>query len=469
MLRIHDTMAGHKVDFTPRTPGQVSMYVCGPTVYDVPHLGHGRAALVFDVIRRYLQWRGYSVTYVSNVTDIDDRIIARAAESGSTEPELAERFTEAYWAELDRLGVARPDEVPHATSFVDRMQELIGELVERGAAYVIEGEGVYFSVDGFPGYGELSHRRAEDLVEGAGARVAVEERKRSPLDFALWKAAKPGEPRWKSPWGPGRPGWHIECAAMSLEILGEGFDLHGGGDDLVFPHHENERAEAEAAGHRFARYWLHNAMVNVGGEKMSKSLGNFTNLSDAIDAVGPRAFRLAVLRAHYRTQIELGRDALDDASRAIERLDALARRAVAIQRSDARDEPLIEQFRTAMDDDFATHRALAAIFDGVTEANQAVDAGDTTRASVLLGTLPELLDVLGIPPQVYAQGEAGIKVIAAGEGEVSDDEGEIEAMVRAREQARVARDFTEADRIRDELAERGVKVEDTAQGPVWRR
>jgi cysteinyl-tRNA synthetase len=453
MLQIHDTMAGALVEFVPREPGLVSMYVCGPTVYDVPHIGHGRTALVFDMMRRYLEWSGFEVTYVSNVTDIEDKIIARAAEIGSSETELSERYTAAYWTEMDRLGVIRPDEAPHATQFVGGMQALIAELIEQGSAYVIEGEGVYFEVARYGAYGELAHRERDDLLESAGARVEVDERKRSPLDFALWKAAKPGEPTWESPWGPGRPGWHIECAAMSLRILGDGFDVHGGGDDLVFPHHENERAEAEGAGHVFARYWLHSAMVNVDGEKMSKSLGNFVNLADAVDAVGPRAFRLAALRPHYRSQIELGRAVLDDAKRAVARLDALARRArtAGVEASDERDPQVMERFRGAMDDDFSTPAAFAVVFEAVSAANQAIDDA-RSDATCLLGTAGELLDVLGV-----------------GLGEPTTGDEEIDSLVAAREDARAARDFDEADRIRAELAGRGVVVEDTSSGPVWHR
>src|SRR5450432_225852 len=327
MLRIFDTAARAKVDFEPRRPGQVAMYVCGPTVYDVPHVGHGRTAVAFDVIRRYLQWRGDTVTYVSNITDIEDKIIRRAHERGTTETELAHTYETAYWDQLDRLQVLRPDDMPHATDFVAQMRDLIAELVAAGRAYVIEGQGVYFEVATFPDYGALSHRRTEDLLEGAGARVEVDEEKRSPLDFALWKAAKPGEPEWPSPWGAGRPGWHIECSAMSLEILGEGFDIHGGGGDLVFPHHENERAQAEGAGHGFARHWIHSGMVMVGREKMSKSLNNFVNLADALDRHGPRAFRLLVLQIHYHKQLEMGDKELSDAAKAVDRLDALFRRA----------------------------------------------------------------------------------------------------------------------------------------------
>ncbi|MFM8302712.1 MAG: cysteine--tRNA ligase, partial [Actinomycetota bacterium] len=255
-VRLFDTVARAKVELVPREPGTLSVYVCGPTVYDVPHVGHGRTATTFDVIRRYLEWRGYRVTFVSNVTDVEDKIIARAAESGSTEPEVAARFEAAYWEQLDRLGVRRPDHVPHATEYIASMQALITELVDRGHAYVVEGQGVYFDVVTFPSYGRLPHRSLAQLLESAGARVEVDEAKRTPVDFALWKAAKPGEPAWDSPWGPGRPGWHIECSAMALDLLGEGFDIHGGGDDLAFPHHENERAQSECAGHEFARHWI---------------------------------------------------------------------------------------------------------------------------------------------------------------------------------------------------------------------
>ena len=270
--------------------------------------------------------RVFAVTFVSNVTDIEDKIIARAQRENVTEPELARTYEDEYWKQMDRLNVMRPDEMPRATEFIPQMQALIAELVASGRAYVVEGQGVYFQVDTFPEYGKLSHRTLADLLESAGARVEVDERKRSPVDFALWKAAKPGEPQWESPWGPGRPGWHIECSAMSLEILGEHFDLHGGGTDLEFPHHENEIAQAEGAGHPFARHWIHSAMVNVDGEKMSKSLGNFTTLADVLDRFDPRAFRLLVLQTHYRRQMEVGEKELSDAEKAVEKVDTLMRR-----------------------------------------------------------------------------------------------------------------------------------------------
>jgi cysteinyl-tRNA synthetase len=459
MLRIYDTMAAREVDFVPRVPGRASIYVCGPTVYDVPHVGHGRTALVFDVIQRYLEWSGMAVTYVSNVTNVEDKIIARAAREGASEREVADRYEAEYWKQLDRLGVRPPDEVPRATEFVDQMVGLIEELVTGGHAYVIEGEGVYFQVDSYAGYGALSHRKLEDLIEGAGARVDVDDQKRSPVDFALWKAAKPGEPDWDSPWGRGRPGWHIECSAMSLEILGEGFDLHGGGDDLVFPHHENERAQAEAAGHEFSRHWIHSGMVEIGGEKMSKSLGNFTTLGDALDAYGARAFRMAVLQVHYRSRTELGPTELRDSGQAVERLDALVRRArgAGIDFDSVEpDDATVTAFRTAMDDDFGTPAAMATIFDAVKRANVAIDHNDSWTAAALVAAVRHLTGALGLDIGVSTASE-------------DDDAAEIDALVEARVAARAARDFSEADRIRDELAARGITLEDTATGTIWHR
>jgi len=455
MIRVHDTFSREKVELVPRDAGRVSIYVCGPTVYEVPHVGHGRAALVFDVIRRYLEWRGLDVTFVSNVTDVEDKIIARAAEEGSTEPEVAQRYEAAYWAEMDRLGVRRPDSLPRATAYIDRMVKLIGELVDDGHAYVVEGQGVYFDVASFPEYGELAHRRLDDLLGSAGARVDVDERKRSPVDFALWKSAKPGEPAWDSPWGKGRPGWHIECSAMSLDLLGEGFDIHGGGDDLIFPHHENERAQAQGAGHPFARYWVHNGMVMVGTEKMAKSLGNFTTLKDALDAHGPRAMRMAVLQTHYRSPVEIGHGELEQAREAVARLDALARRArVAGIPADAPlDEDATAEFRAAMDDDFGTPEAMAVVFRLARDTNSAIDEGDVERAASGLVTVRELTGALGLE-------------LDDGGG---DDDAEIDALVQRRNEARSARDFAEADRIRAELADRGITLEDTPTGTTWHR
>ena len=455
MVRIFDTLAKRDVELTTRVPGQVSIYVCGPTVYDVPHVGHGRTALVYDVIRRYLEWRGNTVRFVGNVTNVEDKIIARAAAEGTTERELADRYEAAYWDELDRLNVRRPDDVPRATEFVEPMIDLIRELVEAGRAYVIEGEGVYFSVGAYEGYGQLSGRRLEDLIEGAGSRVEVDERKQSPVDFALWKAAKPGEPDWDSPWGAGRPGWHIECSAMSLALLGDGFDLHGGGDDLVFPHHENERAQSEAAGHPFARHWIHSGMVMVGGEKMGKSLGNFTTLGDALDAHGPRAFRLAVLQVHYRSQMELTANELGAAAEGIQRVDNLARRTEREGDPSADSDPeVVGAFEAAMDQDFGTAAAVAAIFDAVKQANSAFDGGDMARGSAIAAAVPALLAVLGFPDA---------------EAVAEDERAEIDALVQARNDARAAKDFAQADSIRDELSARGITIQDSATGTLWHR
>jgi cysteinyl-tRNA synthetase len=453
MLHLFDTMSRRKVEFEPRVADRVSMYVCGPTPYDVAHLGHGRTAVVFDTMRRYLTWSGNTVTYVSNVTDVDDNIIARAAREGTTEAEVAGRFSDSYWRDLDRLGVGRPDSMPHATEFIDQMHALIVELVTGGHAYVIEGEGVYFAVESYRDYGQLSGRHLDDLLEAAGARVEVDEQKRSPVDFALWKAAKPGEPTWESPWGPGRPGWHIECSAMSLEILGDGFDLHGGGDDLVFPHHENERAQAEAAGHTFARYWMHSAMVTVGGEKMSKSLQNFRTLAEALDAHDPRAFRLAVLQTHYRSQQELGPDVLVESEQALSRLDALVRKAAREGvGANTADPETIEAFRLAMDDDFGTPAAVGVIFDAVRSANTAIDARDLKRAESLVAAVRELAGVVAIEPRA-----------------VEDADDEIDALVAQRVAERKGGNYAEADRIRDELAGRGITLEDGPDGTTWHR
>jgi cysteinyl-tRNA synthetase len=385
---------------------------------------------------------------------VEDKIIARAAAEGVSESDVATRSEAAWFAQMDRVGVRRPDAVPHATGYVERMIRLIAELVERGAAYAVEDQGVYFSVRSFPSYGALSNRTLDELGESAGARVETDELKRSPMDFALWKAAKPGDPAWDSPWGPGRPGWHIECSAMSLDLLGEGFDLHGGGEDLLFPHHENERAQAEGAGHPFARYWLHNGLVLAGGDKMSRSVGNFTTLADALDRHGGRAYRVAVLQTHYRRQMELGASELEAAAKAVDRLDALFRRAraVGVEEREGSVDGVVERFRAAMDDDFATPSALAAIFDAVGSANIAIDRGDAGHAGQLLATVRGLADVLGLTI-----------------GATAAEDAEIDTLVRERDEARARRDFASADRIRDELAARSVLLEDTPTGTVWHR
>ncbi len=445
MLRLFDTARGEVVPFEPRIPGAVSMYVCGPTVYGPPHLGHGRFSLVFDVLRRYLLWSGLDVDYVSNITDIDDKIINRAVEEGRDWSEIAVECEEVWWEAMEAIGVLRPTSDPHATAYVDRMVELIGDLLDRGAAYVSD-DGVYFSPSTVDDYGLLARQSIESLQ--AGARVDVAEHKRSPVDFALWKLAKPGEPSWPSPWGAGRPGWHTECVVMSLGLLGDGFDLHGGGQDLAFPHHENERAQALAAGRTFARHWMHNGFVEVGGEKMSKSLGNFTNLLDLVASTDPRAYRLLVLRSHYRSPLEVTRATTDDASAALRRLDTFARRAAATGRDAAPDPAAIDEFRTAMDDDLDTPAAMALVFGLVSRANSLFDAGDDVTAAPLAAAVTEICSAVGL-------------VLDAGDDEIP---AEVLARARARDDARATKDWAAADALRDALVADGWIVEDTASG-----
>jgi cysteinyl-tRNA synthetase len=462
VLRLHDTATGTVTDVAYRNPGEASLYVCGPTVYDAPHLGHGRFALVFDVLRRHLLFSGVSVTYVSNVTDIDDKIIERAAERGVGPGELAETYEAVYWEAMDALGVLRPDLTPHATAYVDDMVGLIGALVERGVAYET-ADGVYLSVADVPGYGLLARQPLESLR--AGARVETADEKRSPLDFVLWKKAKPGEPTWPSPWGPGRPGWHTECVVMSLDLLGEGFDVHGGGIDLAFPHHENERAQAVALGADFAHHWVHNGFVVVEGEKMSKSLGNFTSLDDLLGRSDARAYRLLVLRSHYRSPIEVTPDTIAQAEDGLARLDGVARRfglpdllaagpVVAADVTGPVDDGAVEEFRRRMDDDLDTPGALAGVFDLARRANAAADAGDAASAGRSAATVGVLCAALGLS----LRGEADDALDPA-----------TAALVRQRDEARVARDWARADRLRDELSALGWLVEDGPGGTRVRR
>ncbi len=476
-LQIFDTMTRRKTAFVPRTPGEISMYVCGPTVYDVPHLGHGRTALTYDMIRRYLEWSGYEVTVASNVTDIDDKIVERALREGRAESDVAEEFTAAYDEQMDRLGVLRPHTRPHATHFISQMIDVISGLRSIGAAYDAPGKGVYFAVESVPGYGQLAGRTLEQLNSDAGARVDIDLDKRSPVDFALWKAAQPGEPRWPTPWGEGRPGWHTECVAMSLSALGPGFDIHGGGDDLVFPHHQNEWAQVTATGESFARYWVHSAMVNVGSQKMAKSLGNYTKLADAIDAAGARAVRLLVLQTHYRRAMEMGPAALEAARSAVGRLDAFNRRvegagistavAAAVRRPDIEggtasdlDTEAVTAFAAAMDDDFSTPTALDVIFRLVRRANASLDAASRAEASRSARTALHLLSVLGL-----TCGDDGSETHV--DGGLSD--AKVEALLAQRSAARSARDFDTADRIRDDLATAGIVVSDGPAGATWHR
>ena len=458
MLSLHDTATGAVTPLELRDPGKVSMYVCGPTVYDLPHLGHGRFTLVFDVLRRYLLFSGLEVTYVSNITDIDDNIIGRANREGRSEPEVAAEFENRWWEAMDALGVLRPDEVPHATSFVDQMIDTITELIDRGVAYVID-EGVYLDVSKVPDYGLLAGQPLESLR--AGARVEADEAKRSPLDFALWKAAKPEEPAWEAPFGAGRPGWHTECVVMSLALLGEGFDLHGGGLDLKFPHHENERAQSVALGRPFARHWAHNGWVMVGGEKMSKSLNNFTSLTDLLEKSDGRAYRLLVLRSHYRAPVEVTQDTIADAERGLDRLDAFARRfelvcpegPVRLDDGHEADLEAVQRFVALMDDDLQTPQALGLVFELVGAANSAADAGEQATARTLASTVVLLCASMGL----WLEGT-----------QTTIDEG-TRALAAERDAARAAKNFERSDAIRDELVAQGWIVEDTAQGTALHR
>jgi cysteinyl-tRNA synthetase len=462
VLRLYDSVHGEVRDLTLRDPSRVTMYVCGPTVDNLPHLGHGRFALVWDVARRWFTFRGLEVTYVSNITDIDDKIIARAAAEERSTTEVVATYENAWWEAMDLLGVARPDEAPHATQYIPEMIELISAFLRDDVAYATS-DGVYFDVSRVADYGLLAGQPLESLR--AGARVEASDEKRSPLDFALWKNAKPGEPSWSAPFGDGRPGWHTECVVMSLGLLGDGFDLHTGGLDLKFPHHENERAQAVAAGHVFSVHWGHNGWVMVGKEKMSKSLGNFTSLTHLAETSDPRAYRLLVLRSHYRSPIEVTTATIADAERALARLDALARRfhlprlagetlEVAANYQWIGDrEDLFDEFAEALDDDLNTPLAVAVLFDALAEANSAADAGDLSYARGLATAINALFGALGLP--LYSPAHR-VDAISA-------------HLVARRDIARAAQDWVEADSIRDELVTLGWVVEDSSTGTVIRR
>ncbi|MBK9179367.1 MAG: cysteine--tRNA ligase [Acidimicrobiales bacterium] len=449
MLRLHDTARGEVRELRLREPGVVTVYVCGPTVYDVPHLGHGRSALVYDVLRRYLTWCGFEVRFVSNITDVDDNIIKRAAEQGRTCEEVVATYEAAWWGAMDALGVARPTADPHATAYVEGMVRLVEELLRRGVAYET-GDGVYFRAEAVADYGLLAGQPLDELR--AGARVDVAEEKRSPLDFALWKRSKPGEPTWPSPWGPGRPGWHTECVVMSLDLLGEGFDLHTGGLDLKFPHHENERAQAVALGRDFAHHWMHHGFVEVAGEKMSKSLSNFTSLADFLARADARAYRLLVLRAHYRSPLEVTPGSVADAEAALARLDAFARRTSGLPAAEP-DPEVLARFRERMDDDLDTPGGVAVLFEAVRAANAALDEGDAGVASALAAAVRELTAAVGL--ELHA--------------ETDEVPPEVAATAARRDAARGEHDWATADALRAELEAAGWALEDTPAGTTVRR
>ncbi len=451
MLQLFDTAKGAVVPFQTREPKRVSIYVCGPTVYGPPHLGHGRSGLVYDILRRYLEWAGFEVTFVSNITDIDDKIIERAQRENRDSAEIAVKCEDIWWQAMDAIGVRRPDHIPHATAYVEAMVTLIEDLIGADRAYVT-ADGVYLSTESVEGYGLLARQSLDEMRSGGGDREVIGGGKRHWADFALWKFAKSGEPTWPSPWGDGRPGWHTECVVMSLDILGEGFDLHTGGMDLQFPHHENERAQAVALGRRFANHWMHHAfVVDAEGEKMSKSLGNFANLLDLVDSVDPRAYRMLILQSHYRSPLRVDRSTIEPAERAVERLDAFARRAAAVPPA-APDAAVRNTFRAKMDADLDTPGAMATVFDAVTRANSALDAGDEATGAALAAAVHELCGAVGL-------------TLAA----VDQIPAEVQALADARQAARAAKDWPEADRARAELASLGWVVEDTASGPKLHR
>jgi cysteinyl-tRNA synthetase len=434
-----------------RRPGHLSIYLCGPTVYGPPHLGHGRATLVYDILRRYLTWTGVQVRLVSNITDIDDKIIDRANREDRPWQEITHKCEDVWFRAMSALGVERPTDVPHATEYVESMVDMIATLVANDRAYATS-DGVYLSVTSVDDYGLLAHQRLDDMLAGGGEReVLGAGEKRHPADFALWKFSKPGEPSWPSPWGDGRPGWHSECVVMSLELLGEGFDLHCGGADLRFPHHENERAQAVALGKQFAAHWMHNGfVVDAEGEKMSKSLGNVANLLDLVDKYDPRAYRMLLLQTHYRSPVRVGQDNIDAAVKALSGIDAFFARIDAA--SAAADAACLDAFRAAMDNDLDTPAATALMFDTMRRANAAIDGGNATEAASLAAAVREMCAAFGL--SITDVGDVDPVMVAKA--------AELDA-------ARAAKDFARADALRGEIQAAGYVVETTKDGTRVRR
>ncbi|MBN1957268.1 MAG: cysteine--tRNA ligase [Desulfuromonadales bacterium] len=477
-LRIYNTMSGKKEEFQPLIPGKVGMYVCGVTVYDYCHIGHARANIVFDMIFRYLQFAGYETTYVRNYTDVDDKIIKRANERGISSKALSEEFIQAFDEDMASLGLVKPTHEPKATEYIDEIIAISQTLIDKGLAYEAGGD-VYYAVDKFADYLKLSKRNMEEMQ--AGARIAPGEQKRNPMDFALWKAAKPDEPNWPSPWGAGRPGWHIECSAMSSSLLGDSFDIHGGGRDLIFPHHENEIAQSEgASGKPFVKYWMHNGFVNVNQEKMSKSLGNFFTIRDILQQYDPEVVRFFILTSHYRSPIDFSDQNLIEAQAGLSRFyeallsaDQMLAGATDEQAESPLGEELEARFREAMDDDFNSAQAIAHLFEGVRTMNRLCATKKFKKRVDLVAqvrdlrqTVLKLGDVLGLynsEPAVWLE-----KVKFAGLEKLDITLDEIEQQIEARLQARAEKDFAKSDQIRDALAARGIELLDSREGTSWK-
>jgi cysteinyl-tRNA synthetase len=473
MLKIYNTLTRNKQTFVPIHSNQVRMYVCGMTVYDYCHLGHARVMVVFDMVSRWLRASDYDVTYVRNITDVDDKIIQRANENKESIGELTQRFIDAMDEDAARLGVIRPDNEPRATTHIDAMIQMISQLVDKGHAYVADNGDVFYSVRSFEGYGKLSGKSLDDLR--AGERVEIDAFKKDPMDFVLWKSVKPNEPNWDSPWGLGRPGWHIECSAMSAQHLGAHFDIHGGGQDLQFPHHENEIAQSEATHNcQMANYWMHNGFVRVDNEKMSKSLGNFFTIRTVLERYDPEVVRFFILRAHYRSPLNYSDKHLDDAKAALKRLYTSLRGHDVSEESVDWNHPQAQLFKEAMDDDFNTPEAMAVLFDIANDLNK----NKAKETAKLLKNLGALLGLLQSNPDEYLQGEVVIELtgiqVSAEIGDVvanaqNYDKDEINLMISRRSDAKATKNFAEADRIRQELADTGVILEDTPQGTTWRK
>ena len=462
-LKIFNTLSGEKEIFTPLRAGEVRMYVCGVTVYDSSHVGHARSLITFDVIFRYLKFSGHRVEFVRNFTDVDDKIINKANEEKVSCENITERFIEEYYRDGEMLGLLRPSVEPRATLHIPEIIALIQRLEAKELAYRVDGD-VYFPVQAFAGYGKLARKKIEELE--AGARVEVDERKKSPLDFALWKSSKPGEPTWESPWGPGRPGWHIECSAMSTKYLGQPFDIHGGGRDLMFPHHENEIAQSEGAfGQPLARYWIHNGLLTVNGEKMSKSLGNYFTIQEILEEHDPTALRHLFMGSHYRSPMDFSQEALAEAGRATERIQETLERlsAGAAKPGISPDAELMDAFRREMDDDFNTPRALALVFDEARALNRLLDEKKSEGVAGRAAALRSICDTLGLLQPGYLDRK---KQRWLRKGLVTVRE--IENLIAERAAARKEKNWAEADRIRKQLHDKGIVIEDTPGGTLWK-